>query len=172
MDDVFKIILFLFVIWSFLSSAFKKKPEPQKQQPQNRSKSPAQKKKVEYSTKDVLEELFGVKIPNPESEIPEQVNSRRFPDHLEKDWKVGYRNLEKNKALEEKSLNTIDYDNFSSLESNLKVRRIKSSETLETINDQISKRAVEIKSKIKNVSTLRDAVLISEILNKPKALRT
>lgn len=174
MEDVFQIIIFLFVIWSFLSSAFKKKPEPEKQHKQNtnRSRQNTQKKKVEYSTKDVLEELFGVQIPNTESGIPEQVDKRRFPDNLEKDWKVEYRNLEKNKAVEEKSLKTIDYDNISSLEANTNVRRIKPSETLVVKKELVSKRAIEIQSKIKNASTIRDAVLLSEILNKPKALRT
>jgi hypothetical protein len=172
MEEVFQIIIFLFVIWSFLSSAFKKKTEPNKQQTQNLPKTNTRKKKMDYSTKDVLENLFGSQFPNAESELPEHVNKQRSPGNLDKDWKAEYRNLEKNKSVEEKVLQTTVYDNILSLDANAKIKRIKPSETLNVQRDQISKRAIEIKSKMKNTSNIRDAVLLSEILNKPKALRT
>lgn len=173
MDDVIQVIIFLFVIWSFLSSAFKKKPEPQKTQKRSSQNKSGQKQTMNYSTKDILEDLFGVPLPKNENENPSQRGRMHYPQDFEHEWNPEKENnsLDKLKSVEEREIKDIDFDKLSSLEVEGKIRRVKPNEPLVIESKLINERAKEIKRKIKDSATIRDAVLISEILNKPKALR-
>ncbi|MEW6653065.1 MAG: hypothetical protein AB1394_06285 [Bacteroidota bacterium] len=172
MDDVIQVLIFLFVIWSLLGSAFKKKPEPQKQQQQNRQKSGTQKKTTNYSAKDVLEDIFGVPLPKTENEHQDHYGKRHSPNDYDSDWQVEYRNLEKTKSVESKELSLVDYDKLASLEVHGKTRRVKPAEIFTFNTSSTNERTREIKSKFKDINSIRDAVIIAEILNKPKALRS
>ena len=170
MDDVIQVIIFLFVIWSFISSAFKKKPVPQ--QKQNRQNKSGQKQTMNYSTKDILEDLLGVPIPKTGNEYPSQDRTRHIPQDFEHEWDPERedKSLERVKSVEEKEVPDIDFDKLSTIETEGKVKRVKSTDSPLLQPQLINLRASEIKAKIKS-STIRDAIIISEILNKPKALR-
>ncbi|KAF0153332.1 MAG: hypothetical protein FD143_409 [Ignavibacteria bacterium] len=172
MDDVIQVLIFLFVIWSLISSAFKKKPVPQKPQQQNKQKAETEKKTTSYTTKDVLEELFGVSLPKTENEYPNQPGTRHLPNNYDNDWQVEYRNPEKAKTSTSRELSSVDYDKLASLDAHGKAKKVKKYEAVNIQTTVKNERASEIKSKIKNINSIRDAVIFAEILNKPKALRS
>lgn len=186
MDNIIEIIVFFFVIYSILGSLFGKKKKQQKAGPSEKPLPdiPRQTRRVPQtrspqrpSSQDILEELFGLKIPKPEEN--DQYSQPEYQENLEyqswdpeKDFKkkveekekYEYRNIEKEYA-------DVNYDKISTLEKTKKKPKpvtIKK-ETLPTVS--LNKRTVEIRQKLRDPQSIRDLFIISEIINKPRALR-
>lgn len=184
MDNIIEIIVFFFVIYSILGSVFGKKKTQQKKGPQQykrpvpqarprntRAETPRQ-----QSSQDILEELFGIKIPKPEEEtnygkpIPAddlEYSSwdpeKDFQKKVEQREKYEYRNIEK-------SVPDVNYDKISTLETSQ--RKIKSTPpVILQPKKEISKRTIELRQKLRDTKNLQDLFLISEILGKPRAMR-
>lgn len=163
MDDIIRIIVFIFFVWSIIGSLFsnknKKKDTPQRKYRRNYSGKEYQSLPSSSKTpEDILGEIFGNKLPN-------SMDYDNKPNNVE----LENENLEKN----EKSITqwNIDYDKLSSLEEDERIlkKEIEKDFNSTTITQLSSKNIV--KEKIKNKNSLKDAIIISEILNKPKALR-
>lgn len=186
MDNIIEIIVFFFVIYSILGSLFGKKKKQQKTSPSERSAPdiPRQTRRVPQtgipqrpSSQDILEELFGLKIPKPEEADPysrpeNQENleyqswdpEKDFKKKVEEKEKYEYRNIEKEYA-------DVNYDKISTLEKTKKRQKpvIKKQEPLTPVT--LNKRTVEIRQKLRDPQSIRDLFIISEIINKPRALR-
>ena len=173
MDNIIQVIVIIFVIWSILGSAFKKKPQnpPQKVKrriPGDGSNQPSP--NYSKTSQDVLEDILGFKIPQPNSEYPEESN------YEAEDLEISSKDLETNTPevgteAQYDSIPDVNYDKLAPLETaaskSLRVDIHKQYLEKVFVTDQRE----QIKKKIRDRSTLRDAVLITEILNKPKALR-
>lgn len=184
MDNIIEIIVIFFVIYSILGSVFGKKKTQQKKgpqqykkpMPQSRPRNTRAETPRQQSSQDILEELFGIKIPKPEEEtsynkqIPAddlEYNSwdpeKDFKKKVEQRNKYEYRNTEK-------SVPDVNYDKISTLE--VSQRKLKTTQPiiLQTKKD-ISKRTLELKQKLRETRSLQDLFLISEILGKPRSMR-
>jgi len=184
MDNIIEIIVFFFVIYSILGSVFgKKKPQQKKNQqpykqpvPQKRSGSLRTQTSRQQSSQDILEELFGFKIPKPEEntyytqkqqsedlEYQSWDPEKDFKKKVEQKEKIEYRNIEK-------QIPDINYDKIAALETAQK--KLKPAEPLTLPQKkEVSLRTLELKKKLRDPKTLRDLFLISEILGKPRAMR-
>lgn len=175
MDDFIQIIVFLFFIFSIFGSLLgKKKPQQKRPQripqrrPGERTSSPSP--RTQYSTNEVLEELFGVKLPKTGNEYPNMGRDYESMDVESRSPSLESSSLEYSvQGVEQKDIPDIDYDTESSLETSIISTMKISSESYE----KKSTRSVgtEIRKKIKSASTFKDAIIISEIINKPKSLR-
>jgi len=159
MDDIIKVLFFLFFLWSLIGPIFSKKEKDQKRERQIPKRPEGKAKRTLPSKKpsnEVLEELFGLKLPS-------QTESYNYDFEKE--------DLEKiNKPLEDSLTNqqwNIDYDKSSSLENDAKILVEEKPITASPQRNY----ATDIKRKIKSKSSLKDAIIISEIINKPKSLR-
>lgn len=166
MDDIIQIIVVLFFIWSIFGSISKKKKEEQKkfpQKPTGKAGRPLP-SSSQRSSEEILGEIFGMKIPKP---VPDYTYQNNYEDvDIEKDAK----DLEETPTDYKNDAWNIDYDKQAKLENNLKALEPDSS-IPDLVPDPRCAVSNRIKRKIKNSSTLKDAILISEILNKPKSLR-
>jgi hypothetical protein len=173
MDDIIQVIVILFFIFSIFGSVFGKKKPPQKRPqriPQRRPGEVKTSSGSQYSSSDVLEELFGVKLPKTGNEYPrierdyESVNIESEAADLETTTLDFTRqNLKTNEVQD------INYDKQLSLEDT------KPKDHLPSVDKYDKKRyllkSFEIRKKFVSSSSLKDAILISEIINKPKSLR-
>lgn len=185
MDNIFEIIIFFFVIYSVLGSLFgKKKKQKNQQQQQQRKTAPASASRVPQtsaptkpSSQDILEELFGMKLPKTEEdpiytgrdqddnlEHQSWDPQKDFEKKVEQKEKYEYRNIEK-------KIPDINYDKLAALEIERKKINSAKSVLAYTEKKKVDKRTKEIKDKLRDPKTIRDLYLISEILNKPKALK-
>ncbi len=173
MDNLFQVLIFIFIIWSIVGSAFKKKPEktPQKVARKNPGEG-KQNPSTRYpkSSQDVLEEILGFKIPQQNQDDPYSTNYEN--ENLEKSSQdVESQQLDISSFDRNISIPDIDYDKINaqvSVESEKLQTNIHQQYSL---NKTENKKNLLIKSKLKTKSSLRDNFLISEILQKPKALR-
>ena len=185
MDNIFEILIYVIIIISFLSSIFKKKKQQQQkptaQQPQQEEFSQAEvsvpqtQPKEEYDVLKELEDFFKVgeestrqqipvpvppeqpKIPDMEEHIrTDPWHARTESEHYVDDW-------ERKKSEVKKIISSVD----SSIEK--KAALFESS--LDKKEATFSSIALAVKSKMKNPSTLKEYIIFSEILGKPKALR-
>ncbi len=163
MDDLIRILVFIFFVWSIIGGlkSDKKKKLPQNKLPENNS-GKVRKPLPSYNKppEEILGDFFGLKIPK----------SEEYSDSYEsKDLEKEVDDLEKLNQVT-KSQWDLDYDKITSSEN----------EPLEILNISYENNQVEksrlnyskvIINKLKNRSSLKDAIIISEILNKPKSLR-
>lgn len=187
MDNVFEILIYLIIIISFLSSIFKKKKQQQQkppvQQPQQEDyyqteqaevSAPPSQSKEEYDILKELEVFFKVGTEPTKQEIPVPQESpkkithleeqtrreiwqeRNESEHLVEDW-------EQKKAEVKKRMARVD--------SGIEKQAAKFEELLVRKETALSSIALTVKSKISNPSTLKEYIIFSEILGKPKALR-
>ncbi len=182
MGDIIEIIIILFFILSAFGGIFKKK----KQQRQEMEQKPPSPKPSSEKTKDVFEELFGVKFPEEEET---QVETTRYETQTEETWdpeteffgeaqkveKPEPPRIERKKPKIEPqykpSWKQINYDKLNRQEvKELQKEEIDIKELVKS-KLKINKRANEIRNKLKNQNSIREFIVISEILNKPKALR-
>ncbi|MFA7420716.1 MAG: hypothetical protein WCZ90_13610 [Melioribacteraceae bacterium] len=175
MDNIFQIIIFIFVIWSIIGSALGKKKTQNKQQPMPRripregSNNPSP--NYRQTSQDVLEDILGFKIPKTEDEYPTRVNYEledleKSSQDLEKDTQEAYKRNKYEQALEE-----FDYDKLGSLEDMpLQQTKVETSDAYSQKYTTYSQTS-QMRGKFRNKTSIRDAVILSEILNKPKALR-
>ncbi len=198
MEDAIQIIIFiLFFIFSIISSKNKKK----KQQKIKRQANPPSGKIYKQQTQqnkqqDIFEELFGLK-PKPQvppvgtaTEANKQKESGYKTWYAEDDFKPkrhndNYSFKEKDEELKQEfAEEDIEHDVFrikrkSNFEEDIKKTKEKlTKEKLEhgaliKNKQNLTKNTVENKYQklFQNPSTLKDYIIVSEILNKPKALR-
>src|SRR3989339_529724 len=166
MDNIFQLLIFLFVIYTIFNSLFgKKKPQkPQNKFPGNEpgedETTPSPKPRYS-STEDILQDLFGVKIPESgdEYENPSQSN---YPSDLETDLP----DIENQTEPEKKSIQDVNYDQLPSVEFQQSTIATDEPQAAFEVGFGFNNRTNELKQKIKNPATLRELYLISEIINK------
>jgi len=184
MDNFFEILIYLIIIISFLSSIFKKKKQQQQKppmrQPQNEEYSqtaasvPQTQANEEYDILKELEVFFKVgdtptekKVPTPQKSV-ESLPS--VEEHTKsEDWKTPtesehYVDQWERKKTEVKKI-------LASVDSGIEKKAALFEESLERKELGYSSIALTVKSKIANPSTLKEYIIFSEILGKPKALR-
>jgi hypothetical protein len=187
MDNVFEILIYLIIIISFLSSIFKKKKQqPQKRPPVQKPQQedyyqvertevsvPQSQRKEEYDILRELEDFFKVgdespiKVPLPQ-EQPEIVvtadehkrgeiwQEKTKSEHIADDW-------ERKKEEVTKRVSRID--------SNIEKQAAMFESSLERKEGVFSALALTVKSKLTHPETLKEYIIFTEILGKPKALR-
>jgi hypothetical protein len=185
MDNVFEILIYAIIIISFLSSIFKKRgklKQPPAQEPlpedysQHEVSIPQTQQKEEYDILREVEDFFKV-----ESELPRQekrtVTQREEPkrmtqieehtqdeswhtptasEHFADDW-------EHKKTEVKKKVARVD--------TGIEKQAAKFEESLVKKKPATSEITSLIKARIKNPSTLKEYVIFSEIIGKPKALK-
>jgi hypothetical protein len=184
MDNVFEILIYLIIIISFLSSIFKKKKQQQQKPPvrqpqqeehyQTEASVPQTQSKEEYDILKELEVFFKVGDAPTEKKLPApEQQTKSFPsvdEHTKsEDWKTPtesehYADLWERKKTEVKKL-------IASVDSSIEKKAAMFEESLEKHESVYSSIALSVKSKMKNPSTLKEYIIFSEILGKPKALR-
>lgn len=171
MDNIFQLLIFLFVIYTIFNSLFgKKKPQkPQNNFPRNETGEAETKTspQPQYSSStDILQDLFGFKIPKSGDEY-ENLPQRNYPGDLETDLP----DIEKLTEPEKINVQDVNYDNLPPLELQQNTIITDEPHIAYEIGLGFNHRTNELKQKIKNPVSLRELYLISEIINKPKALR-
>jgi hypothetical protein len=186
MDNFFEILIYLIIIISIVSSFVKKKQKPQEsseQKPQREnytqadtSVTPAQPKE-EYDILKEIEDFFKVETNEPvaETTVAVKVEPQKKMTEIEKQvkdesWHSPTKSeheftddWEKKKEEIKKKIARVD--------SGIEKQAAKFEELLhmqETVPNQL---ALLVKSKLVNPSTLKEYIIFSEILGKPKALR-
>jgi hypothetical protein len=160
MDDLVKIIFFAIIIISFFGSMFKKKPQPKKQNSQDWMGGSA-KQTPPPSNYDILRDVLDRNLPKTGGEYPPL---KTTPSKIDDSWTVPIDKIdEKPEAV---------YDKPTPLEDAMKSEFYSEPQKLYVPIAPLSKRAIELKRKISSKATLRELYLISEILNKPKSLRS
>lgn len=163
MDDLIRILIFLFFVWSIIGGikSDKKKKAPQRKVPENFKGKVKQPLPSYKPPEEILSDMFGIKIPKTD-EYSESYESKDLEKEVD--------DLENSKQVLSKQWN-VDYDKLSSLE-NLQNQQIVEDYSIQLKNKkQKTNYSKVIIEKMKNRSSLKDAIIISEILNKPKSLR-
>jgi energy-converting hydrogenase Eha subunit F len=186
MDNVFEILIYLIIIISFLTSIFKKKKQQQQKPPAQQSQSdqysqaeiavPQARPKEEYDILRELEDFFKVgeeptrqEIPVP---VPQEQPKKMTPmeEHSRTEsWQTPtksehYVDEWERKRSEVKKI-------ISNVDSSIEKKAAMFEASLDKKDATFSSIALAVKSKMKNPSTLKEYIIFSEILGKPKALR-
>jgi K+-sensing histidine kinase KdpD len=187
MDNIFEILIYVIIIVSFLSSIFKKRKQQQQQKPSEQQPQPSDyyqtevsvpqtQSKEEYDILSELEDFFKVgnepgkqqiPVPIPQEQskrmthIEEQTRTESWQtptlsEHVADDW-------ERKKEEVSKRVARVD--------SSVEKKAAMFEESLERKDSVYSSIVLSVKSKMKNPSTLKEYIIFSEILGKPKALR-
>jgi hypothetical protein len=187
MDNLFEILIYVIIIISFLSSIFKKKKQQQQKPPvgqprqedyyqaeQTEVSVPQTQSKEEYDILKELEVFFKVGTEPTKPEIPVPQEPQRKITHIEEQtrresWQTrtesehGIEDWEGKKAEVKKRMARID--------SSVEKKAALFEESLGKKEAVFSSIALTVKSKTANPSTLKEYIIFSEILGKPKALR-
>lgn len=172
MDNFFELLILLVFVLSGLNSLFgkKKKQEENKNEKvlnEDGTKKVPSPNKKRQSNKELFEELFG---------IPSQPTSKNDP------FEENFENV-KNTNQEETWDPVAEFENKPkeiytpkvSISESKKVKEIPESQYSknETTrkNLEINKKAIELRSIIINNKSVKNSLIIAELLNKPKALR-
>ena len=203
MDDIFKIIIWLVIIYSFVKPFIKKK-EPVKPpastgtKPQNNSQykteqvepdlSVAAKKQDEYDILRELENMFKGNLKVPEQPKPTPVSdSSLYKSHEIKDKDL---DLVEDKRLKRNIEDRTPIGSRQTYDEKMANRKVRPDQQRQTgiVDQKIDESARRFESvltgqqkqrsvlsqfnrKLKNPATVRDMIIFSEILGKPKALR-
>ena len=190
MDDIFEVLIYLFIIISFISSFFKKKKRQQKQQvPGSQLKEQEQiQLPVQRAEPEVKEE--------PEIDIVKEFEKffqvgkpqkKTSKEHSDKEMYEGAKDRDNYIVVPEESFHKktasehtfIDPWDKKRTEINKKVAKVDKSieeqaskfeehlKKKETAASEISK---EIRKRLKDPASLKDYIIISEIIGKPKSL--
>lgn len=193
MDNLFEVLIYAIIIISFLSSFFKKKEQP-KQTPSQRSQKPdsisyqqestkiepetISQKNEDYDIMRELENLFKgeIKIPDQQpqssSETSSNIPDRNLDRTIDKRTvrKIEDQNYIENKGIERKS--SIDQRKKEKVKVDSKIEaRAKEFEQVLAGPHKQRTAISDFNRKLKNPRTVREYILFSEILGKPKALR-
>ena len=184
MDNVFEILIYVIIIISFLSSIFKKKKQQQQRPPAQQPQSddyyqakvelPKAEKKEEYDIMRELEDFFKVGNEPTESSIPEpQTQTEIAPsmeEHLKTDsWHTQTKSEHVVDQWEQKRSEVKKI--LGSVDSAIEKKAAMFEESLGKKEAIYNSLALAVKSKMKTPSTLKEYIIFSEILGKPKALR-
>lgn len=190
MDDIFEVLIYLFIIISFISSFFKKKKKKLKQQvpgsQQNEHEQiqiPVQKAEPEVKEKheiDIMKEFEKFfQVGAPQKETPKE--------HNDKEMYEGAKERDNYKVVPEESFHKktasehtfVDPWDKKRTEIDKKVVKVDKSieeqaskfeqhlKKKETAAGEISKK---IRTRLKDPASLKDYIIISEIIGKPKSL--
>jgi hypothetical protein len=206
MDDLFQYLIYGVIIFSFLSSFFKKK-EPPKQTPQKPAQKPESisyqqrsvkaetdiitQKNDEYDILRELESLFKGEVNLPQQQRPKQIPNEEYADHKIEDKNLEIitdrrtlRNVDQNPSVEYKQSveernyiepkGTVEQNKWTKKKSKIDPKVEASAREFEKVLAGPRKQRAAITDfnrKLKNPSTVREYILFSEILGKPKALR-
>jgi len=184
MDNIFEILIYLFIIVSFLSSLFRKKKKPHTgRQEQNVKPTPEPKppqrtlQQEEYDILKEIEKMFKTDIPVPEKEKVETFEGKEIEsEHIKtEDW-------QRPTELEHKA--TLSEHTTEIWEG----KRRKADESRKAINEKIIRQAEmfekhlkkkgsttdikkNIRQRFKEPASLKEFIIFSEIIGKPKALQ-
>ena len=175
MDDYFQYLFFLFIIISLLSSFFKKKPE--NKTGSSTSKPPSRpmpsSSKEEYDILNEIENMFKTQSPQPQKQpenIPVSEKEYRPSEHTEDpEWHKETQSEHRMENWEEKTKRT-----EAKVRQNLNEKILREAEMFE--KNLVKKTGVvdlrkNLIKKLKQPSTLKEYVIISEIIGKPKAFQ-
>ena len=191
MDDIFEVLIYLFIIISFISSFFKKKKKKQLKQQipgsqlneQEQIQLPVQKPEPEVKEEpevDIMKEF--------EKFFQVGAQQKKTPEeHNDKDMYEGAKDREDYTVVPEESFHKktasehtfIDPWDKKRTEINKKVAKVDKSieeqaskfeEHLKKKKTAASKISKEIRTRLKDPSSLKDYVIISEIMGRPKSL--
>jgi len=203
MDDLFQYLIWGIIIFSFLSSFFKKK-EPPKQNPLPKAKQPdavsypkqqsdvdrvaVSQKQDEYDILRELENLFKGEIKTPVPQNQKQVDpydvyestkiedkdldlvvDKRMQRNVEDMRPIGSRETYDNKNVSRRTLT--DRQAQPKIINPKIEEQAKEFERVLAGPKQQRAAVTEFNRKLKNPRTVREYILFSEILGKPKALR-
>lgn len=194
MDSIFEYLAILFLIFSFLGPLFKKKDQKGKQQPKRPERPPQQgEEKREVTLDDLLGEMFGQKPKQRQKEHDGGLLGEEEPPSIDPKphtWnpaeEYGYEEETPPANVERKERQSVadyarklrgKYRNIDAgdVEDIIKKQKQGKSEIEKTKVASVklyeSKHTKEIRRILRNPETLRNYVLISEILDKPRALR-
>ena len=177
MDNLFELLIFFFVIYSILTPILnkKKRQNTERKVPQRYPGDVKKNTPPQPSPRDIFEEMLGFKIPKSEDEYRNPVppssrsNNSEMPSiDYDTDLKVEYEDLETDRKMPD-----IDFDKLTStqIEEIKKKEEAQQSLGIYKSAKSLNKKTIEIKQKLSNPSSFREIFLMSEILNKPKALR-
>lgn len=201
MDDLFQYLIWGLIIFSFLSSFLKKKEPPKQKTSLPKTKPPESvyssnqqseidgvttpQKQEEYDILQELEKLFKGEMNIPQQKAPQTQQSR---DYLNRE--IGDKNLDE--ASDKRMQQRIDERRASDVEimadkrtlaeqnkwqrkkNNIDPKIEASAKEFERVLEKprMQRQAItEFNRKLKNPRTVREYILFSEILGKPKALR-
>lgn len=183
MDNVFEILIYLFIIISFISSFLKKKKQQQKpparQQPvdenyQTEVATPQTQIKEDYDILTELEDFFkvGNESTGGKETVPQQQTApiTSMEEHVESDsWHAPTESEHVMDRWERKKseVNKI----LAGVDSAIEQKAALFEQSLGKKEIAYGTLALALKSKMKNPSTLKEYIIFSEILGKPKALR-
>ena len=183
MDNVFEILIYLFIIISFISSFLKKKKQQQKpparQQPvdenyQTEVATPQSQTKEDYDILTELEDFFKVGEDSVagEKSIPRQQTelTPTMEEHVKTDsWHATTESEHVVDRWERKQSEVREI--LAGVDSAIEKKAAMFEQSLEKKETAYSTLALAVKSKMKNPSTLKEYIIFLEILGKPKALR-
>ena len=183
MDNVFEILIYLFIIISFISSFLKKKKQQQKPPAQQRPAdeyenaeivTPQTQTKEDYGILTELEDFFkvGEETATGEASIPQQPteHATTMEEHVKTDsWHAPTESEHVMDRWERKKSEVQKI--MSSVDSAIEQKAALFEQSLGKNETAYSTLALAVKSKMKNPSRLKEFIIFSEILGKPKALR-
>ncbi|MFA7228505.1 MAG: hypothetical protein WC061_05670 [Melioribacteraceae bacterium] len=169
MDNLFQLLIFLFVIYTIINSVFGKKKAPKierKIPSENEGEADGNASpRSEKSSEEILQELFGFKIPKTGNDYPRPLETE-YNSNPEYDLpKI------ENQSVESAVLPELDYDNLPSLEAGQTNLLLNEYHNAYEVKNESNKKTSDLLAKIRDPKTLRELILFSEILNKPKSLR-
>ena len=182
MDNIFEILIYLIIIISFLSSIFKKKQQqkrPPAQQPDRDDNyqsevSTTQSKPKDYDILRELEDFFksgdvsidkSTPVPQQQTETTSSIEENEEFDSWHEPTRSEHTvdNWERKKGEVQKILTGVD--------SAIEKKAAEFEDSLWKKDKEFSGLALSIRSKFKSPSTLKEYIIFSEILGKPKAFR-
>jgi hypothetical protein len=184
MDNVFEILIYAVIIISFISSFFKKKPkeEPQKTRETRSNEStdiseynsePVIQKKKEVDDYDILREIenmFKMETQPKPAPVPNKVEpiKKSQPAVKSETKRIAAENdVTVSEHAKSKSISYDISDNKRKPQLSSKIDYGKDFHLTKQIPDPF----LDLKRKLKEPKNVRDFIVISEIIGKPKALR-
>jgi hypothetical protein len=196
MDDLFSILIYIIVIISFLASLFKKKspgapPTQDRRVPQDRLpdetvavEEPGQKEPTDYDILKEIENMFKTDAER-HQELSGKTKIQEVAQKTEKKHPVSYEDYVQKQSAEVSPYDKFNEQRVSQSErrySDYKSKQVKVDSKVEEQARKFQallerrKSAQEVPAnriirKIRNPETIREYILVSEILARPKALR-
>jgi hypothetical protein len=186
MDNFFEILIYIIIIISFLSSILKKKKQkpkqpaartPQQEEYPQKDVSVAQTQpKEEYDILKELEDFFkvGEEPKRKQIPVPGPQQQKEMPDmgeHTQEDsWHsttVSEHSYTNNWGRKKEEVKKI----ISKVDASIEKQAAKFEESLQRKETEPGQLALIVKSKLGNPASLKEYIIFSEILGKPKALR-
>lgn len=178
MDNFFQFLIYLIFIIAFLSSIFKKKNKEKPGGPATGHTTPYESPELKYPQKsqqddyDILKEiegLFRTEIPNP----PEK---RKLESTIEASQK---RKLSDKEHTEDKDEHELEkswheitpFKRKVKIDSKIEKEAEEFEHILENLDNQEDSQLIEFRNKMFSPQSLRENIIMMEILGKPKYLR-